>query len=114
MLVHNLYIKVSQDCLLYYTVNVSEHGKGEADGETGLLSQAMERARAQGRNIGCFEDFVAWTKGCSLACEDSEKATQARLFIPVRKGEIERNRPETLVGTVVGSRKFHQVLRNNN
>ena len=35
----------------------SEHRKGEADGETDVLSQAIDRAVKSGTNIGCTKDL---------------------------------------------------------
>ena len=40
----------------------SEHGKGEADGETGRFSQAITRARASGQNFRHAADYVEFGK----------------------------------------------------
>ena len=36
----------------------SEHGKGEADGQTGLISQALKRATYEGKNFNNAQDMT--------------------------------------------------------
>ena len=38
----------------------SEHGKGEADGETGVMSQALKRATYEGQNFRNAEDMATY------------------------------------------------------
>ena len=49
----------------------SEHGKGESDGETGILSQALKRATHQGINFPSAKemvDFLERTMGTDRRC----------------------------------------------
>ena len=76
----------------------SEHGKGEADGETGIFSQQLRRAVLGGHvNIRHANDLHAW----AVANMAFEEELKARKFFLV--GKINRDRPETEVGTLMGS-----------
>ncbi|GFR74218.1 (S)-beta-bisabolene synthase [Elysia marginata] len=82
----------------------SEHGKGEADGETGRFSQAMARAVAKGQ---CFRNAQDM---CSFGQQNYESENLKKYsFILVGKEEIRRDRPETDVGTLPGTRSLHQL-----
>ena len=80
--------------MVYYS---SEHGKGEADGETGILSQQLRRAVLGGHiNVRHANDLHAWAV-----------ANMARKIFLVENNN--HNRSETGVGTLMGTRKYHQV-----
>lgn len=84
----------------------SEHGKGEADGETGVLSQALARAVQGGQvNISNGKDLFEWAR------ETMSKETPlfCRKFFLVDQESVNRQRPETDIQTVPGTRQFHQV-----
>ncbi|GFO27538.1 (S)-beta-bisabolene synthase [Plakobranchus ocellatus] len=87
----------------------SEHGKGEADGETGRFSQAMARAVAKGHSFKDAKDMVDFG-----AATYSSEPLRKYSFVLVKKEEIVRERPETDVSTLPGTRSFHQVLRRKN
>lgn len=88
----------------------SEHGKGEADGETGVFSQAMERAVRGGLCLKNAADLFAWCNKALLKDDPHFK----RSFVLVGSREIVRERPETEIRTVPGTRKMHQVERVSN
>ncbi|GFO06624.1 (S)-beta-bisabolene synthase [Plakobranchus ocellatus] len=86
----------------------SEHGKGEADGETGVLSQALGRAVASGRtDVKNASTMFAW---CQQEMSRSSD-TFTREFFLVKVDEIVRNRPATDIVTVPGTRRIHQAER---
>ncbi|GFO46529.1 Armadillo repeat-containing protein 5-like isoform x2 [Plakobranchus ocellatus] len=85
----------------------SEHGKGEADGETGVLSQAMDRAVRSGTNISSARDLYQWATSTLSKAEGLHRRT----FFYVPQEDINRNRPYTDIATVPGTRKMHQVVR---
>ena len=84
----------------------SEHCKGESDGEIGVVNRAVDRA-ILGRKvvINTANDLWGW------CCENlaSDSTYSKRSFVYVAKGDINRQRPETDVSTVKGSRGFHQI-----
>ena len=83
----------------------SEHGKGEGDGEIGVVNRAVDRA-ILGRKlvINSAKDMWEW------CCENvaSDEPFSKRTFVYVAKNEIERQRPQTEVTTLKGSRGYHQ------
>ena len=86
----------------------SEHGKSECDGETGVVSHAVERAIV-GRQviINDANDMVNWCRE-NLSCQtDEETGGFTRRFFLV--DDINHKRRETDVNTVTGVRKLHQV-----
>ena len=84
----------------------SEHGKGEGDGEIGVVNRAVDQA-ILGRKvvINSAKDMWGWCRA-NLA---SDSMYSKRSFVYVAKGEINRERPETNVTTLKGSRGFHQI-----
>ncbi|RUS72538.1 hypothetical protein EGW08_019705 [Elysia chlorotica] len=85
----------------------SKHGKGEAYGETGILSQALKRAVHGGLTVKCAADLHSWCVA-NLTATDGLKR---RTFHLVKSQDIFRDRPETAISTVPGTRGFHQVER---
>lgn len=84
----------------------SEHGKGQGDGEIGVLNRALDCA-VMGRKliINTAEDMYSWC-GANLTLEDE---FSRRHFYFVRSEEIQRDRPFTNTSTVPGTRKLHQI-----
>ncbi|XP_035826612.1 uncharacterized protein LOC118477950 [Aplysia californica] len=72
----------------------SEHGKGEADGETGVLSQQVRKAVLGGQvNIRHANDLFKWaSENLSV-----KKEFSARTFFLI--SDISRDRPETSIKT---------------
>ncbi|GFS13191.1 (S)-beta-bisabolene synthase [Elysia marginata] len=86
----------------------SEHGKGEADGETGVINCAVDRAVSSGRlTVRNASDLYSW---CSEKLTKSD-ASSLRDFFLVPKEKIVRDRPQTDVVTVPGTRRIHQAER---
>ncbi len=87
----------------------SEHGKGEADGETGVIGQAVDRAVAAGTlSVRNASDLYSFCRSGELTKMTTD-STFRRDFILVGAEDIQRDRPETDVKTVPGTRKMHQV-----
>lgn len=85
----------------------SEHGKSEADSETGTLSRSLDTAvLCQTTMIRNGRDLFEWCVGNM----SKDEPTSKRTFIFVNQGEIKRQRQETNVKGVAGSRGFHQVI----
>lgn len=84
----------------------SEHGKGEGDGEIGVINKAVDKA-ILGRKIIINSAKEKW-EWCSdnFACYEH---FSTRKFIFVAKDEIKQNRPQTEVDTLNGSRGYHQI-----
>jgi hypothetical protein len=88
----------------------SEHGKGEGDAEIGTLNRSLDRAivaRRRGRITQiatAFDVFRYAVQNLSKTTGDSR-----RTYIYVKSGEIDRNRPETTVKTLAGTRAIHQA-----
>ena len=86
----------------------SEHGKGEADGETGVINRAVDRAVSSGRlTVRNAEDLHTW---CSKELTRTEQPSLRDFFLVPRE-EIIRDRPQTDVVTIPGTRRIHQVER---
>ena len=87
----------------------SEHGKG--DGEIGVLNAAVDRA-ITGRQVIVQEarDLYDWMVP-KLAIDDPPFI---RKIFYVSRDAIQRNRPETEVKTLKGSRKMHDFKRYHN
>ena len=84
----------------------SEHGKGEADRETDVLSQMLTRAVAGGRiNIRDARDLYMWAKHNV----EHSSPLASRGFFLAQPEDIKRDRPEINVKTLNGSRKNHRV-----
>ncbi|XP_005092203.1 uncharacterized protein LOC101850189 [Aplysia californica] len=89
----------------------SEHGKGEADGETGVINQAVDRAVTSGKlTVKDAGDLFAW---CNRELVRSLDGFRREFFL-VGKNEILRDRPETDVITIPGTRRIHQAERVSN
>ena len=84
----------------------SEPGKGEADGETGVFSQALARAVASGASIRSAADAFKYAQEHLTV----KSGLRQRHFILVKRGAVDTNRPQTNVKTVPGTRTFHQVI----
>lgn len=84
----------------------SEHGKGEGDGEIGVINKKVDQA-VLGRQVivRSAQELYEW---CHSNLELDEEFSK-RKFFHVPKGEIERNRPDRMIKTVKGTRTFHQV-----
>ena len=96
----------------------SEHGKGEADGETGVISQCIDRHVSSGNvNIRNASDYFDICRSeltrTSESSPDSTMGIFRREFFLVAAADINHNRIETDVNTVPGTRKMHQVERVN-
>ncbi|KAK3789296.1 hypothetical protein RRG08_001686 [Elysia crispata] len=76
----------------------SEHGKGEADGETGVLSQALKRANYQSYDFKNAKEMVEYLS--------QNYGTNTRKYILVDK--IDRTDLTEDVQTIPGTRKYHQ------
>ena len=86
----------------------SEHGKGEADGETGAISQALERAvLCRTVSIRNAADLYKWAAE-NLA---KDERLSKRTFFFVGPNDIKRGREQTAIKTIAGCRKFHQVVK---
>ena len=83
----------------------SEHGKSECDSETGVINLATDKAIV-GRQviINNALEMVKWAKENLTSTHGFR-----RKFFHVPADKIDRNRPETVVNTVKGIRKIHQV-----
>lgn len=87
----------------------SEHGKGEGDGEIGVINRGIDRA-VLGRQviIRNGEELYEW-------CSDnlvSDMEFSKRKFFHVKVGDISRNREDRNVMPLKGSRKLHQIQGN--
>ncbi|KAK3737723.1 hypothetical protein RRG08_017297 [Elysia crispata] len=86
----------------------SEHGKGEANGETGVINRAVDRAVSSGRlTVRNAEDLHTW---CSKELTRTEQPSLRDFFLVPRE-EIIRDRPQTDVVTIPGTRRIHQAER---
>lgn len=66
---------------------------GEADGETGVVSKAVERAvLCRKVQINGAEDFFTWCQA-NLTKDEEHSKTSKRDFVFVKKEDILRNRP---------------------
>ena len=84
----------------------SEHGKGDCDGEIGVVNRALDRAicsKALVVNDG--HDAFKWCQENLISDEDLSK----REFLYVKNGEIKRDRPYTKAKTLPNTRKIHQL-----
>ena len=99
-------VSLNQKCKISRNYYGSEHGKGEGDGEIGIIGRALERA-VIGRKviINSAEDMCSWLEDNMTLNEPYNQ----RHFVFVKVGEVERYRPYTEVKTVANTRKFHQV-----
>ncbi|XP_038055143.1 uncharacterized protein LOC119727354 [Patiria miniata] len=84
----------------------SEHGKGEGDGEIGVVNRAVDQA-ILGRKVVINSAKDMWGWCCANLASDSMYSK--RSFVYVAKDEISRERPETDVTTLKGSRGYHQI-----
>ncbi|KAK3741460.1 hypothetical protein RRG08_017589 [Elysia crispata] len=85
-----------------------EHGKGEADRETGVINRALDRAVSSDRLIvRNAEDLHTW---CSKELTRKEQSSLRDLFLVPREEKI-RDRPQTDVVTIPGTRRIHQAER---
>ena len=86
----------------------SEHGKGEGDGEIGVINKNIDKAIIHRRvTINSVQDLFAY-------CQEhlsQDNADFKRVFELVLQGEIDHQRPETKVKGVPGSRKMHQIQK---
>lgn len=86
----------------------SEHGKGEGDGEIGVINKNIDKAILHRRvTINSVQDLFAY-------CQEhlsQDNADFKRVFELVLQGEIDHQRPETKVKGVPGSRKIHQIQK---
>ena len=73
---------------------------------TGAFQQAKTRAVAGGKTFSNAKDIVDWASNDAFS---TPKDGAIRKFFLVKRGEINRQRPEVDVGTLKGTRKFHQV-----
>lgn len=87
----------------------SEHGKGEGDGEIGVINRAIDRA-VLGRQVVIrnSQELHDW---CSANIA-SDAEFSKRKFFHVKVGDVARNRPDREVETLKGSRKLHQIQAN--
>ncbi|RUS74050.1 hypothetical protein EGW08_018199 [Elysia chlorotica] len=76
----------------------SEHRKGEADGETGVLSQALDRAVKFGLNIHSAKDLYQW----AAASLTKSEGLRLRTFLFSKEGDVNRDRPTTDFMTILG------------
>ena len=96
---------------LYYG---SEHGKGEADGETGIISQQVMRHITANpdfhiRDANDYYNFCL--QHLNREISNTPEKQSLRDFILVGREDIDHNRQETDVATVPGTRKIHQAER---
>lgn len=85
----------------------SEHGKGESDGETGVLNRAVDRAIVGGQVIiRNAKEMYNW-------CDENlavDEPYNKRQFVFVSSEDMNRDRPFTNVTTLKGCRKVHQAV----
>ncbi|KAJ8049262.1 hypothetical protein HOLleu_01941 [Holothuria leucospilota] len=87
----------------------SEHGKGEGNGETGVINRAIDRA-ILGRQVIVrnVQELYQW---CSEHLS-TETEFSKRKFFHVKLGDVSRNRQDRRVETLKGSRKLHKIKGN--
>jgi len=80
--------------------------KGNLMGETGRFSQYLKRAVAKGQSFRNAEDMASFGNRIYPDATPLKKYH----FIVISPEDIVRNRPNTNVGTLPGTRSFHQVV----
>ncbi|GFR95976.1 hypothetical protein ElyMa_006286100 [Elysia marginata] len=92
---HDLTLLPHQPQRCYYG---SEHGIGESDGETGVLSQALKRATYQGFNFSTAKDMVEYMS--------ENHGYQQRQYLLVES--MDRTPLDDDIQTIPVTRKYHQ------
>ena len=88
----------------------SEHGKGESDGETGIINRELDNAICGRRVIiNSAKDAFDYCNGNFTLDKEFSK----REFIYVNEGDINRDRSYIDVKTVPQTRQIHQVTNSS-
>ena len=85
----------------------SEHGKGEADRETGAISKSLEAA------VLCRKVFIRHAADLHQWCVQNlskDEDLSKRTFFFVGPDQIQRGHQKTNVKCIPGCRQFHQVV----
>jgi hypothetical protein len=87
----------------------SEHGKADGDGEIGSINRSLDRAIISRRSQ--INSASTAYKYCEENLTDlATESVSKRSFLLVNSGEVQRDRPETEVKTLKGTRQIHQLI----